>query len=629
MGSRKKKAKPTRSRTHELEDESYTKFRAARPSAWPVHKIDGSDDYGRDLLVEVFEDGQPTGNEFSVQLKAREKLTGAPKVKLKLTTLNHWDDQPSPTLIVLWDAATDQLYYEWAHRLPWHEPTSDKRTRTVPVPHLWTRETPRTLAEEADAFRKVRDLGRYLPVDVEVTGSDFFGEDAGPTVAAIIDALTPFPAFSVTFTEPRVPYVRIEVLPNGVQVSMSGTPVKEMSYGAASPPPPEVVAGDVLFALAFAVGTIGRSRDVGAELLRASVRESFMAIVAGRLTDAIVILAQVDARDELKVLLGRTLGIEDHPNWVEALRGIEVTKWRMPADLRLELASALEDRATNWQRPAPLLRTAAWLVGPLNAERATRLWDAAVEADPATRESPRYWSERGGINFLSGQWHESVASYREAVRLGEESSRPLLADALMWAGRYADALREFERSGITDADDHAEYRLKMLALKLIVNSAHVHQQDRDDFIAEMRWRENRPAEPSAEFLEEVLAIDALHGWAWWAMCPRLREQGDEAVGPLLVASVCLLNFAPLWQELATASLRTGDWEIARDALLVARRTCGPDFIRLVHTDKIIDRGLRTLLLKLWGALDDRDAFYSVLYRLHAEQASDQQTSPRS
>lgn len=609
------KKKPTRARTHELEDESHTKFRAARPSAWPVHKIDGSDDYGRDLLVEIFEDSQPTGNEFSVQLKATEKLQGAPKVRLKLTTLNHWDDQPSPTLIVLWDATSDRLFYEWAHRLPWADPKRERKTRTVPVPNVWTPETPTVIATEADAFRKVRNLGQHFPVDVEVTGDEFFDDDAGPVIAAVIDALTPFREFAVTFGEPRVPFVRISILPNGADVSLSGTPVKRITYGPSAEPPPEVIAGDVLFALAFAVGVIGGSRDVGTALMEAAVEDSFMAMVAGRLIDAIVILTKAKSKDALLTILERTICVEDHPAGDEALAALEITKEIMTAEMRVAISSLLETAARTWVHPAKLVRTAAWMLGPLNASKTKELWDAAVASDPDTTKNPRYWAQRGGVLFLDGNWAEAVDSYRHAVRLGDETSRPLLADALMWSGRYSEAVKEFERSPAREGDENAEWRLKSKALSILVDVFGLKHQERDGFVAERMWEANQPQVPTLEFIEQVLEVDALYGWAWWAACPTLREtEEDDPVGVLLLAAVCMQSFPPIWQELTTAALRTGNWETARDALLEARRFCGPEFLRMVHTEKIIDKKLRVLLLDLWGHLDDEKEFFAILER---------------
>jgi tetratricopeptide (TPR) repeat protein len=607
--------KPTRARTHELEDESYTKFRAARPSAWPVHKIDGSDDYGRDLLVEVFENGQPTGNEFSVQLKATEKLQTAPKVRLKLTTLNHWDDQPSPTLVVLWDATSDRLFYEWAHRLPWTDPRREKQTRTVPLPNLWTAETPALIAREADAFRKVRNLSQHFPVDVEVTGEEFFGDDAGPVIAAVIDALAPFREFKVTFGEPQVPFVRISILPNGAEVSLSGTPVKGMTYGPAAEPPPEVIAGDVLFGLAFAVGIYGGSRDAGTALIEAAVEHSFMAMVAGRLIDAMVILTNAKSKDALLMLLGRTICVEDHPAVDEGLAGLEITKRIMTDELRVAVSNMLETAAASWVHPAKLLRTAAWMLGPLDATKTNELWDAAVAADPDTTKKPRYWAQRGGVLFLDGRWADAVDSYQHAVRLGDETSRPLLADALLWAGRYSEALKEFDRSQIREGDENAEWRLKSKALSILVDGFGFKHQERDSLGADTMWEANQPQQPTLDFIEQVLDLDALYSWAWWAACPTLRETGDgDPVGVLLLAAICALGFPPTWQELTTAALRTGNWETARDALLAARQFCGLEFLRMLHTDKIITRELRVLLLDLWGHLDDEKEFFAILER---------------
>jgi hypothetical protein len=101
-----------RPRSHQLEDESITAFRAARPSRWPVRKKD--DDYGIDLEVEIFDDNDiSTGLLFFVQLKATDAESER-KVALEREYLEDICRYDSPTIIVRYFARDGVLYWAWA-----------------------------------------------------------------------------------------------------------------------------------------------------------------------------------------------------------------------------------------------------------------------------------------------------------------------------------------------------------------------------------------------------------------------------------------------------------------------------------------------------------------------------------
>ena len=101
-----------RPRSHQLEDESITAFRAARPSGWPVRKKD--DDYGIDLEVEIFDEEETsTGLLFFVQLKATDAATER-KISLDREYLQDICQYDSPTIIVRYFARDGRLYWAWA-----------------------------------------------------------------------------------------------------------------------------------------------------------------------------------------------------------------------------------------------------------------------------------------------------------------------------------------------------------------------------------------------------------------------------------------------------------------------------------------------------------------------------------
>ena len=101
-----------RPRSHQLEDESITAFRAARPSGWPLRKKD--DDYGIDLEVEIFDEEETsTGLLFFVQLKATDAATER-KISLDREYLQDICQYDSPTIIVRYFARDGRLYWAWA-----------------------------------------------------------------------------------------------------------------------------------------------------------------------------------------------------------------------------------------------------------------------------------------------------------------------------------------------------------------------------------------------------------------------------------------------------------------------------------------------------------------------------------
>lgn len=614
MGKGKQhRKKPGRPRAHELGDLGYTKFLATRPPAWVVHKIDGSNDYGRDGLVEIFESGEATGDEFSAQFKGTDK-TGPAKTKLNVATLNLWEEQPSPTLILVWKSETDSLFYQWAHLLPFHRTKPDQIERTVHVPHEWTAQTPADLVAEVRAYRAARSLARYLPIQVSVTGGTFFGEDAGEFVAAVIDAIDPLRDFEVSFGAPRIPYLRIELKDDGVDVSLSGSAVKSLTYGGEHQPPPEVVAADALFALSFAVGVTGGSPEVGATLMEAAASNSFMAMVSGRLGDAVAILARRGSDEAVMALLRRSLFVENHPNASEAWAGLFAARADATDALRIKIADAMERAAVRWKRPADGLTRAALILAHLDRSRSLALWEKAAKEDPALLRERIYWKERGGLLFMGGQFAAATKSYRAGVRLGDESARPLLADSLMWSGEYSQALQEFERAHIREGSDNAEWRRNWLALDMLVTGSGISRQDRDPFAAERVWATHvkQKTEATPDLIEEVLALDALYGAAHWAKCPLQAAENIIPIDSLVLASISLWGIPAVWQELACAALNVGARQTARDALLLARRFCESDFLKLLHTDgKHVGADTRRILLALWDSLDDFGHFNKV------------------
>jgi len=104
MAKRKhiKKTMPQRPRQHELDTEAIEFIRGKLPISWTREEV--SQDYGKDIIVEIFEGGEATGLEFRIQSKGHEKFTivrgNQVSQSLKVSTINYYERLLLPVLLL-------------------------------------------------------------------------------------------------------------------------------------------------------------------------------------------------------------------------------------------------------------------------------------------------------------------------------------------------------------------------------------------------------------------------------------------------------------------------------------------------------------------------------------------------
>lgn len=108
---------PKRTRSHQLESQSFIKFESYIPSQWVFRRKD-TPDYGIDGEIEIFDDnGQATGNFINVQLKSTDSkdIKKCLKEKLRVDTLEYYSKLQYPVLIAKYSSHLDKIFYRWAH----------------------------------------------------------------------------------------------------------------------------------------------------------------------------------------------------------------------------------------------------------------------------------------------------------------------------------------------------------------------------------------------------------------------------------------------------------------------------------------------------------------------------------
>jgi hypothetical protein len=91
-----------RPRQHILEDESILAFKQLLPEGWVANEF--AKDYGKDIQVEIFRNGNATGNMFITQLKATDATikNDLITVTMKKDHLNYFSSITTTVLLVFY-----------------------------------------------------------------------------------------------------------------------------------------------------------------------------------------------------------------------------------------------------------------------------------------------------------------------------------------------------------------------------------------------------------------------------------------------------------------------------------------------------------------------------------------------
>jgi tetratricopeptide (TPR) repeat protein len=215
-----------------------------------------------------------------------------------------------------------------------------------------------------------------------------------------------------------------------------------------------------------------------------------------------------------------------------------------------------------------------------------KAYDRAAQHDPGYTDRPYFHEERAGVLFTAGRFDDAAELYRVA---GEAEGHcrivGLRADALMFAGRYAEALAAFRHHNkLAGTDGLAEWRIKERFVSLIVHQLDISSQDRDHAAAAAAVELDYEQTPAADLvgaLEDALHLDALLSVAWFNLGRGYLDSGreEDALTAYLGAAACARWDAEAWINLLVLGVRAQRLDIAIDALECGARIVGDEFRR--------------------------------------------------
>jgi len=611
---------PQRPRSHELDDEARRVFERALPPSWVTRPV--SNEYGIDLEVEVFEDGQATGLLFKVQNKGTDAQGSRkiPPAKIKSRTFAYWAALDSPVLIVRYLASSGDLYVRWAHG---YSPSlrvkaNDAKSREVPfsASHKAGSHLGEKLLAELITIRHLRLRAVTGPIPIQIVADE---ETHGRSKAEIRTALRTVFEHSgrhVRFArEGDEQCATLEISSNKVRftmpVDLASFTLRVKSNDYRTPECYNDLYPDILIAVGFAFAKLGLSRQA-ADFYKSASQSSkliYSPEIAGifaacyleldqpgmAMRTAVPLMVSEEAfaraygRSLADELLFRRLHQLDNEETDLLLRCLKIM-----AHLDLQQLGTWEASRT-W-----------YLIGQVcgASSRWQELIDAynrALDYDATYSERPYFHHERGGALFHLGRYEDAAESYR--LILDDErvpDGRFLLADTLMHAGWYQEALKAATEGHAREGPYAGRLALHGVALRRVIEFTGVTEQER------------RPLETISIDGEEVFATDladllaehdALDPRLWMLVAAIAEEPLEKSFSSAAVAAIMTLNDAKLWLVACQIGLQTGKDQDFIDA-------CVDSAFRLC------ENSLPVALDELSAVLSDKDGreLRTVIYR---------------
>lgn len=610
---------PQRHPSHELEDLSITALRRATPPDRAQLRARGGVEYGVDFDVELFADGYTTGNEFLLQMKSTWKLENSNKPlvnDLKISTLNYWQSLERPVLLALWEAETDTIWYRWSHDIDTYgiKPTQKTLRIKFDRERVLTGETWADIEAEVAAHRAITSARERLPLRVTVTANGSLGATSAGAVRLYLERV--LREYSQVLSKSAIgqPEFRIEIRRDTVHIGTAALPATVIHYekpqrGTHTPAYPEPnYAADIAIGIALQLSRLNLL-DHAASIIRDQWRKSQI-LSSDFLGECVSLLANAGEVDEA-IEMASAAHANEHTEAYALLPALTVSITEQAARRRIagELAKWADRQAEagNTDTAAMSLMNAARAIGSADIELSLQMSGQVASLDPRYRDRAYWWEERAGLLFLAGRYAESSECYRRAIELGDVDSMDLYGDALLYSGRYREALFPL-RSGTTGRVRRAEFKLKSKCFEHLMSIISVDSQDRDPDAAEAAWDY---FEPDMEKCKRTLGLDLMHApaLAW------LSSQNDSGLD--LRVAICAAFSAPeipfLWER-CLAACAVDDRELYSETLIAARQYCGTGLI-----DYLLDLGevdAAEDIDRLFSALPPEEARPTYIYTTH-------------
>jgi len=546
---------PQRVRSHILEDLSISAFRNLKPENWEFREKGA--DYGIDGETEIFDtQGRTTGHVFLVQLRATDRpLHHGAVLRLETKTYNYFRSLSLPVLIARWIEPERALFCLWAHSL---DPTLAQRSRNS----FSIRFNAENRFDSATRAKQIElDVANYwrvikstlaVPINLEVKF-----ELPSQHIAQAVDAISQFREISRIRRFPFIfsdaadsPRIYLYVREREIRVSVAGLPGIVLDL---SPrhwrDPQRFLAPHTLVSLLVIALSQARQPQAALQLTLSNLDLISKCTVEQTRIGILEILIRnqrLDAAfDLIKLTPDASPALQMHFHSF-LLRAAS----RAPDHIASQYVNGMKMLAAT--PSGPNRATAEYNIGNLYLNRsqnklALRHFLRAGRVDPSYRKRDYFQRDLGVAYFELGRYGDALRAYLKAKSLGVKGNiECVIADCLLFLGRFGDARRLFEKGLRENPAEIMKWGLKLYALNYIVDHLQYKIQKR-----------RKPFAIDIPKLQQATSLEAI----WRVIVPVL----DRDV---------LLPFA--WFNLGIGAGKFGNYELAEMAFLMAAMFKGND-----------------------------------------------------
>ncbi|EGR3850428.1 TPA: DUF4365 domain-containing protein [Vibrio cholerae] len=550
---------PRRTRSHILEDLSVRKFQSLLPEQWiyrtPTH------DYGIDGEVEIIDSkGYTTGKKFLVQLKAtdEENETKALKLRMKISSLNYFNQLGVPILIVRYLAKSGSIYTRWLHSLNPNDDTKAEKSFCMLFQEKdkWTDVSAEKRLNELEAYHSIKRHLLQKPfliavrIDSKASLSQYTAKFATKIIGSSKQSRCPFSFYLVSNLDEKTTSF-IEIFDEEFYINLAGVG----SFRAQFQPPNDTtdldrLLSDIYVALAFILQKLSHVKEAeglyDAYINSSSLKDSkpiFFSYIATKIQlnnipDAIKYVVEIEKKSTNK-----------DDGLALAQFGLSIVTSQTPKEQMNAVISAYEDLIESTDDPL-VLATYYYNIGnclrgnDYNRE-AIKHYLKAAKANSDYKLRPYWKKELAGLFFMIGKYRTSNNLYEQLI---ESENTPennvLYADSLMLAGNYKRALVILEENATQLNVRNSEWFLKIICLEYLISRYGVEEQ-------------KKQGEAGREFIEkssekEILSFLKTKN----ALCPDSqffigtklieREEFEEACYCFLVSAFSDEHYKPSW-----------------------------------------------------------------------------------
>lgn len=587
---------PKRPREHQIEGESARILASIVPSAWVLQN--STHDYGIDGEVEIFENASATAQLFKFQLKGSDHVDpSAPSVRIQSDRFFYWRQLDLPVLLVLVDVKSGTVYGRWVHaidELRSKDPVPEQFQVNFGQEHILTQDSFKRMQLDVAVFSGLRKKEVPWPLPVKLTvADDWNGVNEITLRAQLIRNLRGSRVGRIVSSNEEVPSILVSLSKTKLVVSLpmnfasvrrdishvNGTPLTEVS----------VLAADICVMLGATLSSAGfhtQATLVSAPLLAKSSTICHHTVL-NRLVDSYIKSGQADQLIQLATAVFNCDGEDMH------LAGVIITAEildRLPSGSSTgatELAVQLQKHARNLEEVGNV--TSAGVIhhnlGVLLAK--TKDFSGALLAySEAERLRPAYALEsffhesRAGALWHERRFQESADSYQLSIVAGGEAHEllPLLADALLFAGKYEEA-----RSLLNGWDPNSSTRriLGMIVQRIatfLVHEIELNDQSRKPLTLDHLSAIESVSSPESVF-SAVRDIDALDPRLWVRLVKTAAVR--DGLGALILVAHVSSWMASGWAAAAYECFLAGEKDWCKALIEQGLRSCGDDFLDLV------------------------------------------------